>query len=412
MPWPERELLKKMTTGAKPLSPSTHLAPQSRVLLLSHRNIAGPALFRCPHYEFEDIICQIDSADLVAPNPGPWFDVRSRLAKRVAWHLPLSLNPGIPRITINRHYDLLFSICNAPIDLLMLNAIENWDSLADVSICMLDQLWVTHFTANKHLLNTLVARFDCILLYYSGSVEPLARVIGRTCAFVPPGVDALLFNPYPQCPRRVIDIYSVGRRSEITHRDMIDFSHKAGLFYAHDTIAGSHAITATEHRAQYANTTKRSRYFLVNPALIDQPHVRGDQEELGNRYFEGAAAGTIMIGTCPRNPVFGELFNWPDAVIDLPYNSTRAGNVIRELDKDRERQETIRANNMTQTLLKHDWAYRWETILTFAGLPPLPALVERKHRLRQLATHILYFPSSRTEAEKREYVASFGLDVF
>src|SRR5262249_3034434 len=154
----------------------------------------------------------------------PWFDVWSRIAKRVAWHTPLSLNPGIPRIKVKRHYELLFSICNAPVDLLMLNAIENWDTLADVSICLLDQLWVRQLPANKHLLNTIIARFDCVLLYYSGSVKPLERAIGRKCTFVPPGVDALLFSPYPECPRRVIDVYSVGRRSEVTHQHIINLS--------------------------------------------------------------------------------------------------------------------------------------------------------------------------------------------
>jgi hypothetical protein len=38
-----------------------------RVLIFSLRNIFGKALNRCPHYEFEDIICEIDSAELLAP---------------------------------------------------------------------------------------------------------------------------------------------------------------------------------------------------------------------------------------------------------------------------------------------------------------------------------------------------------
>jgi len=38
-----------------------------RVLIFSLRNIFGNTLFRCPHYEFEDLICEIDSAVLWAP---------------------------------------------------------------------------------------------------------------------------------------------------------------------------------------------------------------------------------------------------------------------------------------------------------------------------------------------------------
>ena len=49
-----------------------------RVLIFSLRNIFGKALFRCPHFEFEDIICEIDSAELLAPKVDP-SSARSQL---------------------------------------------------------------------------------------------------------------------------------------------------------------------------------------------------------------------------------------------------------------------------------------------------------------------------------------------
>ena len=42
-----------------------------RVLIFSLRNVFGRALFRCPHFEFEDLICEMDSAELVAPKLDP-----------------------------------------------------------------------------------------------------------------------------------------------------------------------------------------------------------------------------------------------------------------------------------------------------------------------------------------------------
>ena len=65
-----------------------------RVLIFSLRNIFSKALFRCPHYEFEDIICEIDSADLLAPEVDP-SSTRYTFAKRLAYHAPIALNPGI-----------------------------------------------------------------------------------------------------------------------------------------------------------------------------------------------------------------------------------------------------------------------------------------------------------------------------
>jgi hypothetical protein len=66
---------------------------------------------------------------------------------------------------------------------------------------------------------------------------------------------------------------------------------------------------------------------------------------------------------------------------------------MNELDKDPKRQEQIRRNNMIQSLLRHDWACRWEHILKIAGLQPMPELLERKQRLANLARMIEKAPT-------------------
>src|SRR6516165_390676 len=88
-----------------------------RVLIFSLRNIFPQALFRCPHYEFEDIICDIDSAVLLAPEVDP-FSTRSRFATQLAYRAPITLNPGIRRIPAKLDYDMFFTICGWPQDLL------------------------------------------------------------------------------------------------------------------------------------------------------------------------------------------------------------------------------------------------------------------------------------------------------
>src|ERR1043165_152841 len=95
-----------------------------RVLIFSQRNIIKKALFRCPHYEFEDIICSIDAAEILAPEVDS-FNWRHKLAKHVAYHAPIALNPGIPRIELTSQYDVFFAVCGVPEDLLMVNAVTN-----------------------------------------------------------------------------------------------------------------------------------------------------------------------------------------------------------------------------------------------------------------------------------------------
>ena len=322
----------------------------SRGLIFSHRNIFKSTLFRCPHYEFEDVISEIDAVDMIAPQADP-SGFRHQFSKRVGYRLPVTLNPGIKRSHVGKQYDVFFTVCGQPQDLLFLNAALNWKDICKTSICLIDEFWVSEIPPYRHFLH-LLEKFDIVLLYYSQTAEALAEHIRSKCIFLPPGVDALRFCPYPNPPTRSIDVYSIGRRSESTHRKLLRMAEN-GLFYLHDSIGGGEAINSLEHRKLFANVAKRSRYFIVNPGLIDRPDIRGDQIEVGNRYFEGAASGTIMIGERPNNSTFDRLFAWPDAVIHFPYNSTDIDRTINDLDEQPVRQQTIRRNNVTQALLRH-----------------------------------------------------------
>ena len=355
-----------------------------RILLFSHRNIFEGALFRCPHYEFEDIISQIDSVDILAPRPGKWFKYTSRIANQLVYDANIALNPGLPKTEITKQYDLLFAVFSFPNDVINFNTVTNWKDCCKTSICLIDELWIHRLAKFKGFLRFL-SQFDHVLMYYSQSVKAVAEMIGTRCSFMPPGVDAILFSPYPEPPKRFVDVYSMGRRSQTTHQALLSMTKESGFFYVYDTLMAAGAINARDHRFLIANMAKRSQYFLVYPGLIDRPDIRGDQVEIGNRYFEAAAAGAIMIGEEPRNGEFEKLFNWPDAVSYLPFGSDNVSAIIKELDKDPDKREQIRKNSIVQSLLRHDWLYRWETVLNTAGLKPLPKHLKRKQRLHDLA---------------------------
>ncbi len=362
------------------------LASRPRVLIYSLRNIFGNALFRCPHFEFEDIICEIDSAELMAPKLDP-YSARPAFAMRLAYHAPIRLNPGIRSTPKRQQYDLFFTVCGGlafPIDFLMLDAVSRARDMCKTSVCLVDELWVKQMHRHRHFLRVL-EKFDVVMLYYSQTVKPLSEQIGRKCVFLPPGIDAISFCPYPSPPQRVVDVYSIGRRSEITHQRLMKMAEENGLFYLYDSIGGHEAINGKQHRALFANVAKRSRYFIVNPGLIDRPEKRGNQFETSNRYFEGAASGAIMIGERPANDEFDKLFPWPDAVTHLPYDSYDIDVAIKHLDRDRERHDAMRRTGVVHSLMRHDWVYRWEAILRAAGLEPMQGALDRKQRLKRLA---------------------------
>lgn len=355
-----------------------------RILMYSQRNIYPRDAWRTPHYEFEDIIRGIDSVDLVAPQPTAHFGRYTSGAQSLAKHFGICLNPGVPRTPVTGRYDMLFALVAFPKDLLNFNLGKDWRDRCATSVCMIDEIWLRQIPKERGFLKNL-SQFDHLVLYYRQSTKAIGALTGRACSFLPPGIDALRFCPYPDPPERVIDVYSIGRRSKETHRKLLKMAGRRDFFYVYDSLAGNQVMHWEEHRGLLANIAKRSRFYIVNPGLIDRPEVRGDQIEIGNRYFEGAAAGCILVGEIPRNEAYGNLFDWPDAVIPLPFGSDRIGEIVDEFDRQPDREEALRRNNIVQALRHHDWAYRWESILTIGRLDALPGLIKRKEQLERTA---------------------------
>jgi len=255
-----------------------------------------------------------------------------------------------------------------------------------MSVCLVDELWLSELGLWEKYVR-LLKLFDHVMLYYSGSVSAVNGLTGVACHYLPPGVDTIRFCPYPDPPQSVVVVYSYGRRSARTHQELLEMAAAGRIFYVYDTTVAGRVISAEEHRSLLRNILQRSRFTIVNPGKIDEPQVRGNQIEIGNRYFEGAAAGAIMIGETPTNSVFPKLFD-PNAVAHLPYDSAGVGAVIEELDSDPARQDQIRRANIADSLLRHDWTYRWEAVLQIAGLEPCDELRQRKLRLERLAAEI------------------------
>ena len=105
----------------------------------------------------------------------------------------------------------------------------------------------------------------------------------------------------------------------------------------------------------------------------------------GARFFEGAAAGCVMVGSSPQSPAFGPLFDWPDAVTETQPNGRDIATILSQLSSQPERLKEIGRRNAYEALLRHDWSHRWKQILSIVGLKPSPAVELRERHLIQLA---------------------------
>jgi hypothetical protein len=93
-----------------------------------------------------------------------------------------------------------------------------------------------------------------------------------------------------------------------------------------------------------------------------------------------------MIGEAPRTEEFRRQFNWPDAVIHVPFDSPDIGRLIADLDTDPYRLRTIRRNNVREAALSHDWRHRIRVVFDVLGLVPTEGMRARAQRLDQVAS--------------------------
>jgi hypothetical protein len=157
------------------------------------------------------------------------------------------------------------------------------------------------------------------------------------------------------------------------------------LFYLYDTVTTFDVNDPRDHRALVAGLIKRCRYFIAYPAKFTLDAETGGHQELGPRYFEGAAGGAVMLGRAPTSPGFDRCFDWPDAVIPTSTDPNRIVSLVAELDAQPERMQHIRRNNVVNSLRRHDWAYRWRDVLASLHLPARSGLITREQQLINLA---------------------------
>jgi glycosyl transferase family 1 len=347
-------------------------------------------VFRTGLYEAQDVLAECDDVDVIQLEPSKAFGLGQTALRRLVYHdlsgKLASLNPGLRPVRLTRPYELFLMHCNFVEDVWYANAIQGWRDHCRTSVCWIDELWIPSLPRLRRWLPVL-ERFDHVIVGYPGTGQVLGEAIGRRCHEILPAVDAIRFSPFPTPPPRVIDVYSVGRRWEAIHRRLRQ-SAPPQLFYVYGTLdrhAESTTIDPRDHRDLYANQAKRSRFYVVAPAKMNAPDETRGQVAIGYRYFEGAAAGAVLIGQAPDSEVFRQQFDWPEAVIDIRRDGSDVLEVIARLTAERDRLRAISCRNTEQVLRRHDWAYRWKDVLALAGLEPGSRMAAREMRLAELA---------------------------
>jgi hypothetical protein len=270
--------------------------------------------------------------------------------------------------------------------------IPNWRARCRKAACFITEVWTGMLP--DYLLE-LLSEFDHVFLGLRHCVPDVARISGRPCSYLPLATDVLRFAPSGPDQPRPIDVCNIGRRSQITHRALLEEAERTGRFYYYDTVASSgsdlkqrtfRVDNPSEHRIMFSTILKNSCYFIANRSHVNDPEFTAGRDEISARFYEGAAAGTVMIGEAPRSEEFKKQFNWPDAAIHIPFDCPDIGRVLADLNTDSERLHEIRRKNVRESALRHDWLHRIRVVFDVLGLAPTEEMRSRACRLESIAS--------------------------
>ncbi len=372
---------------------------QGRVLLLSQRRVADLVAF-CLAYEFEDVFATVTESDRIDAVGFSDLEFCRRVYKQMRLasippRLARRLTP-YPRskVILEHDYELFFPVFSNAFQLYSLAMIPNWRERCRKAACFITEVWVGLLP--EYLLE-LLSGFDHIFLGLRHCVEDVARITGRPCSYLPLATDVLRFTPGSTDRPRPIDVCNIGRRSLVTHSALLEDAERRQLFYYYDTVAASgsdlkqrtfRVDSPHEHRIMLATILKHSCYFIANRSHVNNPEFTAGRDEISARFYEGAAAGTVMIGEAPRSGEFKTQFDWPDAVIHVPFDSPDIGRLLADLNESPERLNTIRRHNVREAALRHDWLHRIRNVFDVLGLVPTEKMLTRALRLEQIASQV------------------------
>jgi hypothetical protein len=370
---------------------------QGKVLLLSQRRIADLVAY-CLAYEFEDTFAAVTGAQRIDATDLPALEFSRRAYKlaRVATGSPRLARRLAPyprsKVVLQRDFELFFPVFSHTHELYSLATIPNWRQRCRKAACFIIECWSDLLP--EYLLELLSA-FDHIFLGFRHSVQDVTRITGRPCTYLPIAADVLRFTPASLEQPRPIDVCNIGRRSPITHQALLDEAERQQSFYYYDTVAASgvdlkqrtfRVDSPHEHRRMLATILKHSRYYISNRSYVNQPEFTAGRDEISARFYEGAAAGTVMIGEAPRTEEFKGQFDWPDAVIHVPFDSPDIGRILKHLNGDPERLRAVRRNNAREAALRHDWLHRIRVVFDALGLAPTEEMLARAKQLDRIAS--------------------------
>lgn len=262
--------------------------------------------------------------------------------------------------------------------------------------CYVFDAWVSEYEVTKSALRHRVSRYSRVIrqldhLFVSNpdSVAQYEAVYRIPVTYVPLAADVLQFGSMQ--PHRPITVNAYGRQHpphvEILSRAFNSNRSSRALHHTDHTAIGA-VFSLPQHRAHFWKLLSMSCITLAyDPVAVDPGSRRFPFSFIGQRWFEGLAAGCVVVGIRPNCDEAARLLHWEDATLEAPHEPEGFLQFVDELLADRARLARIRVANYRQMLLEHDWGYRVAEMLAALGVDAPPAWTLRQAGLLAAVSH-------------------------
>ena len=354
--------------------------------IASHHNVQ-PAAYKGLAYEACEALASASNAKVIAPPGLPEKFVRTG-ASKIAQRLTGMNRPMMQPYRMTEQCDLFLYLCMVTSDMVQLERIEGWREKSRKAAVFVFESW-TASAEDERKYYRLMDQFDHVFLFNPNSLAAVQKRTAAPCSYLPAAVDCLLATPMPNVRSRPVDVYGMGRVDPAMHDRLVDLTLEDQLLYLWDTVPQRLPTGGyLQARQRTYHTIRNSKFFLSFnfsiPSEKSRLEARGE-EAIPARVFEGASAGAVLLGSKPPLTEYDALFDWPDALIDVPRDPADLGGFMADLGQQTERVRRAGVTNAVECLRRHDWVYRWEEMLRVLDLPVPPGAAERKAQLAAIA---------------------------
>jgi len=269
---------------------------------------------------------------------------------------------GLKRATYRQHFpkqvldlkaDVAWCILMGP-ENYRLDLYKGWDKGCKTRILYIYDTLPSQYAAIERLFSNQT--WDILITSFNDAAADLEKLTGRKWHCIEQAADAELFQPVP-LNERIIHFSSYGRRYPVLHQVVKDFCKANHLYYDYTTHDARHPVVdATELYQQYAWHLCHSVFTLSWPVELTNPARAGHLRPITCRWFEGAAAGTVILGRQPDNAAFKEWLG-ENVVIDIDPNAG-GQELYRRIEKVWTNRESLLNNAaLLAAARKADWTW-------------------------------------------------------